>query len=79
MYLLGPEVKNQIISLNTEIVGVARVKKLRRSRQLAGKKYQVGYLNCIKSEDELTVGGLCSLLLWDSKPHVILLGGWSWC
>ena len=35
VYLLGPEVKNQIISLNTEILEAARVKKLQRSKQLA--------------------------------------------
>ena len=54
VYLLGPEVKNQIISLNTEIVGGSKGEKAAKIKATRWKEIP-GWLllNCIKSEDEL--------------------------
>ena len=54
VYLLGPEVKNQIISLNTEILEGSKGEKAAEIKAARWKEIP-GWLlvNCIKSEDEL--------------------------
>tara|TARA_B100000579_G_scaffold435215_1_gene457930 strand:- start:932 stop:1507 length:576 start_codon:yes stop_codon:yes gene_type:complete len=54
VYLLGPEVKNQIISLNTDIVREIKGEKVAKIKAARWKKIP-GWLlvNCIKSEDDL--------------------------